>query len=65
MPSSRLSDATATNGFVNFFMFEPRTVIQLNGSAGDAVTYITGNIVKAELGFRKRPGSLIYIPLPS
>ena len=59
----RPSDATATNGFVNFFMFEPSAVMPLNGSAGNAVTYITGNIVKTELGFRKRPGCLIYIPL--
>jgi uncharacterized protein (DUF302 family) len=59
----RLSEATATNGFVNFFTFEPSPVMHLNGSAGNAVTYMTGNIIKAEPGYRKRPGCLIYIPL--
>jgi hypothetical protein len=51
------------NGFVNFFMFDPSPVMHLNGSDGNAVTYMTGNIVKAEPGFRKCPGCLIYIPL--
>ena len=59
----RLSDAPATNGFVNFYMLESSAAMHLNGSAANAVTYMTGNIVKAELGFRKRPGCLIYIPL--
>lgn len=58
--SERLPEA---NGFVNFFIFDPSPVMHLNGSAGNAVTYITGNIVKAEPGFRKRPGCLLYIPL--
>jgi hypothetical protein len=51
------------NGFVNFFMFDPGPVTHLNGRAGNAVTYMTGNIVKAEPGFRQRPGCLLYIPL--
>ena len=51
------------NGFVNFFTFDPGPAMHLNGSAGNAVTYMTGNIVKAEPGFRKRPGCLIYTPL--
>ncbi|MGO9955999.1 MAG: hypothetical protein ACLP50_08450 [Solirubrobacteraceae bacterium] len=59
----RLSETTATNGFVNFFTFEPSPVMHLTGSAGNAVTYMTGNIIKAEPGFRKRPGCLIYILL--
>jgi hypothetical protein len=57
------SGSNATNGFVNFFTFEPNRVMDLTGSAGNAVTYMTGNITKAELGFRRRPGCLIYIPL--
>jgi len=59
----RLSEAMVTNGFVNFFIFEPSQVMHLDGSAGNAVTYMTGNIVKAEPGLRERPGCLIYIPL--
>jgi uncharacterized protein (DUF302 family) len=59
----RLSEATAVNGFVNFFTFDPSPVMQLNGSTGSAVTYMTGNIVKAAPGFRADPGCFIYIPL--
>ena len=47
----RLSDATATNGFVNFFVFDPSPVMHLNGSTGRAVTYLTGNIVKSSAVF--------------
>jgi hypothetical protein len=53
----RLSDATAVNGFVNFFTFDPTPVMRLNGSVGSGVTYLTGNIVKAEPGFRAQPAS--------
>ena len=59
----RTSEAAATNGFVNFFLLESSPLRHLSGSAGDAVTYLTGNIVKGEPGFRKRPGCLMYIPL--
>jgi hypothetical protein len=33
--------------FVNFFVFDPSPVIHLNGSTGNAVTYLNGNIVQA------------------
>jgi uncharacterized protein (DUF302 family) len=59
----RLSEATAVNGFVNFFVFDPSPVMHLNGSTGNAVTYMTGNIVKAERGFRHSPGCFLYVPL--
>jgi hypothetical protein len=59
----RLSEATAVNGFVNFFAFDPSPVMHLNGSTGSAVTYLTGNIVEAEPGFREQPGCFLYIPL--
>ncbi len=59
----RLSEATATNGFVNFFVFDPSPVMHVNGSTGRAVTYLTGNIVKAERGFRQLPGCFLYLPL--
>jgi hypothetical protein len=52
----RLSEASAVNGFVNFFVFDPSPVMRLNGSTGNAVTYLTGNIVQAEHGFRQLPG---------
>lgn len=59
----KLSEATAVNGFVNFFTFDPSPVMHLNGSTGSAVTYLTGNIVEAEPGFRAHPGCFLYIPL--
>jgi len=59
----RLSEATAVNGFVNFFVFDPSPVMHLNGSTGNAVTYLTGNIVHAEHGFRQLPGCFLYLPL--
>jgi hypothetical protein len=59
----RLSHATAVNGFVNFFTFDPTPVMRLNGSTGSAVTYLTGNIVDAEPGFREQPACFLYIPL--
>jgi uncharacterized protein (DUF302 family) len=59
----RLSAATAINGFVNFFVFDPSPVMATNGDSGHAVTYLTGNIVEAEAGFRERPGCFLYIPL--
>lgn len=59
----RLSAATAVNGFVNFFVFDPSPVMATNGNRGRAVTYLTGNIVEAEVGFRERPGSFLYVPL--
>jgi hypothetical protein len=59
----RLSAATALNGFVNFFTFDPSPVMATNGNTGHAVTYLTGNIVEAEAGFRERPGCFLYVPL--
>jgi hypothetical protein len=48
---------------VNFFVFDPSPVMHLNGSTGNAVTYMTGNIVKAEVGFREQPACFLYVPL--
>jgi uncharacterized protein (DUF302 family) len=59
----RLSTATAVNGFVNFFTFDPSPVMHLNGSVGNGVTYLTGNIVQAEPGFHEQPACFLYIPL--
>ncbi|WAJ43716.1 hypothetical protein OK015_21370 [Mycobacterium sp. Aquia_216] len=59
----RLSEATAVEGFVNFFVFDPSPVMHLNGSTGNAVTYLIGNIIKAEPGFRQHPGCFLYVPL--
>lgn len=58
-----LSAATAINGLVNFFTFDPTPVMALNGNTGHTVTYLAGNIIKAEPGFRANPGSFLYIPL--
>jgi hypothetical protein len=58
-----LSANTAVNGFVSFFTFDPSPVMQLNGSTGRAVTYLTGNIVEAEKGFRADPACFLYVPL--
>jgi hypothetical protein len=60
---TRLSSATATNGLVNFFTFDPSPVMALNGHAGKGVTYLAGNIVKAEVGFAVDPSCFLYIPL--
>jgi hypothetical protein len=59
----RLSAATATHGFVNFFVFDPSPVMALNGNQGKAVTYLAGNIIKAEAGFRIKPHCFLYLPL--
>jgi uncharacterized protein (DUF302 family) len=58
-----LSSATAVNGFVNFFTFDPSPVMKLNGNDGNAATYLAGNIVAAEPGFRADPSCFLYIPL--
>jgi hypothetical protein len=58
-----LSDNTAVNGFVNFFTFDPSPVMKLNGNSGRGVTYLTGNIVEAEKGFRVDPACFLYVPL--
>jgi uncharacterized protein (DUF302 family) len=59
----RLSAATASHGFVNFFTFDPSPVMKLNGNTGRGVTYLAGNIVEAERGFRIDPSCFLYIPL--
>ena len=58
-----LSAATAVHGLVNFFTFDPSPVMALRGNTGHTVTYLAGNIIKAEPGFRADPGSFLYIPL--
>src|SRR5262245_3328668 len=58
-----LSAATAVNGLVNFFAFDPSPVMALRGNTGHTVTYLAGNIIKAEPGFRAEPASFLYIPL--
>jgi hypothetical protein len=58
-----LSKNTAVNGFVSFFTFDPSPVMKLNGSTGRAVTYLTGNIVEAEKGFRVDAACFLYVPL--
>src|SRR6202453_4006294 len=58
-----LSDATATHGLVNFFTFDPSPVMKLNGNTGHGVTYLAGNIVDAEKGFRADPACFLYLPL--
>jgi uncharacterized protein (DUF302 family) len=58
-----LSQATAVNGFVNFFVFDPSPVMKLNGNTGHGVMYLAGNIVAAEPGFRADPSCFLYIPL--
>jgi uncharacterized protein (DUF302 family) len=59
----RLSAATASQGFVNFFTFDPSPVMKLNGNTGRGVTYLAGNIVEAERGFRIDPSCFLYVPL--
>jgi hypothetical protein len=58
-----LSNATAIHGLVNFFTFDPSPVMKLHGNTGHAVTYLAGNIVKAERGFRIDPATFLYVPL--
>jgi uncharacterized protein (DUF302 family) len=58
-----LSEATALHGFVNFFTFDPSPVMKQNGNTSRAVTYLTGNIVMAERGFRIDPSCFLYVPL--
>jgi hypothetical protein len=35
----------------------------LHGNTGHAVTYLAGNIIKAEPGLRAEPGCFLYMPL--
>jgi limonene-1,2-epoxide hydrolase len=58
-----LTDATAPHGFVNFFTFDPSPVMAVNGHTGHGVTYLAGNIVKAEPGFAIDPACFLYVPL--
>jgi hypothetical protein len=58
-----LSEATAPHGFVNFFTFDPSPVMAVNGHTGHGVTYLAGNIVKAEPGFAIDPSCFLYVPL--
>jgi hypothetical protein len=58
-----LSNATAIHGLVNFFTFDPSPVMKLHGNTGHAVTYLAGNIVKAERGFQVDPATFLYVPL--
>jgi hypothetical protein len=58
-----LSNSTAIHGLVNFFTFDPSPVMKLHGNTGHAVTYLAGNIVKAERGFRIDPATFLYVPL--
>jgi uncharacterized protein (DUF302 family) len=59
----RLSAATAVNGLVSFYAFDPSPVMAVNGNTAHTVTYLSGNIVEAEPGFRQNPGCFLYIPL--
>jgi ketosteroid isomerase-like protein len=59
----RLSDATAPNGLVNFFTFDPSPVRPMHGHNGHGVTYLAGNIVKAEPGFGIDPSCFLYVPM--
>ncbi|HEX6518549.1 MAG TPA: hypothetical protein VF070_00835 [Streptosporangiaceae bacterium] len=58
-----LSRNTAINGLVSFFTFDPSPVMKLNGAVRRGVTYLSGNIIDAEKGFRVDPGSFLYLPL--
>ena len=58
-----MSRNTATHGFVSFFAFDPSPVMKLNGSTRRGVTYLSGNIVEAEKGFRADPACFLYLPL--
>jgi hypothetical protein len=59
----RLSETTAVHGLVNFFTFDPSPVMRLNGSSRRAVTYMSGNLVRMDPGFRVNPSCLLYVPL--
>jgi hypothetical protein len=41
----------------------PEPVMALHGNTGHAVTYLAGNIIKAEPGLRAEPGCFLYMPL--
>ena len=58
-----LSRNTAGRGLVSFFTFDPSPVMKLNGSTRRGVTYLSGNIVDAEKGFRVDPACFLYLPL--
>jgi hypothetical protein len=58
-----LSRNTAGHGLVSFFTFDPSPVMRLNGSTRRGVTYLSGNIVDAEKGFRVDPACFLYLPL--
>src|SRR5262245_49899938 len=58
-----LSRNTAVHGLVSFFTFDPSPVMRLNGSTRRGVTYLSGNIVEAEKGFRVDPACFLYLPL--
>lgn len=58
-----LSRNTAVHGLVSFFTFDPSPVMRLNGSTRRGVTYLSGNIVEAERGFRVDPACFLYLPL--
>jgi hypothetical protein len=58
-----LSRNTAVHGLVSFFTFDPSPVMKLNGSTRRGVTYLSGNIIEAEKGFRVDPACFLYLPL--
>jgi hypothetical protein len=58
-----LSRNTAVHGFTNFFTFDPSPVMKLHGNTRRGVTYLTGNLVEAERGFRADPACFLYLPL--
>lgn len=51
------------HGFVNFFTFDPSPVMKLHGNTRRGVTYLIGNLVEAERGFRADPACFLYLPL--
>ncbi len=58
-----LSRNTAVYGLVSFFTFDPSPVMRLNGNTRRGVTYLSGNIIEAEKGFRVDPACFLYLPL--
>jgi hypothetical protein len=58
-----LSRNTAGRGLVSFFTFDPSPVMKLNGSIRRGVTYLSGNIIDAEKGFRADPACFLYLPV--
>jgi hypothetical protein len=58
-----LSRNTAIHGLVSSFTFDPSPVMKLKGSTRRGVTYLSGNIVEAEKGFRADPACFLYLPL--